>query len=94
MLEIGVCSPLHTVFRGSRYPSLWQVPPKLDCIDAKSLPASIRLNGSASESVAGSFRKGCGGKGLEAVVFVVAQAAEHGGEAAEGGLGTDAAGIA
>ena len=33
-------------------------------------------------------------EGQEAVVFVVAQAAEHGGEAAEGGLGADAAGIA
>ena len=30
----------------------------------------------------------------EAVVFVVAQAAEHGGEAAQGGLGADAAGVA
>lgn len=30
----------------------------------------------------------------EAVVFVVAQAAEHGGEAAQGGLGADAAGLA
>ena len=30
----------------------------------------------------------------EAVVFVVAKAAEHGGEAAQGGLGADAAGVA
>jgi hypothetical protein len=42
--------------------------------------------------------RGSAGRGgvewQEAVVFVVAQAAEHGGHAAQGGLGADAAGMA
>ena len=42
--------------------------------------------------------RGSAGRGgvqrQEAVGFVVAQAAEHGGEAAQGGLGADAAGVA
>ena len=41
----------------------------------------------------GSAGRG-GVEGQEAVVFVVAQAAEHGGHAAQGGLGADAAGVA
>ena len=54
-----------------------------------------RADGPASGPIAGgAVRGGCGVEGQEAVVFVVAQAAEHGGEAAEGGLGADAAGIA
>jgi len=42
--------------------------------------------------------RGSAGRGgihrQQAVVFVVAQAAEHGGHAAQGGLGADAAGLA
>jgi len=41
----------------------------------------------------GSAGRG-GVEGQEAVVFVVAEAAEHGGHAAERGLGADAAGVA